>query len=109
MKEVKIGETLAYYIEKVGNSVVIVVNNIHPFEYPYEFGEVLFEITKPIKKRRIPVYIDFSNLYGYTKIGKLIYLKDINNIDISSEKDISFDNLPANVKSSIKKLERIHI
>ena len=98
MKTVKIGNETAYYIGKLKDNIWVVVDNINPLEYPYEFGEALYKLSQNIAKNNISVYIDFSKWKRYPKIIKLTYLKDIDNIDVYSGEEVDINEIPKEIK-----------
>ena len=104
MKLIKIENETAYYIGKVNNVILAIVDQINPLEYPYEFGEALYKLSKDINKNKIPVYIDFTKWGG--NMFKLIYLKDKNNIDVYSGEELSLENIPSHIKSVINKFRK---
>lgn len=109
MKLIKINKVPAYYIEKIGNDILINVENIHPFEYPYELYENLIKISKNISKDEIDVYINFSKQYGYLKVNKIKFYKKDNNFDFSTEEEIYDSNLPERIKPIMEKSEYIGV
>jgi len=109
MKLVKINKVPAYYIGKVGDDILINVENIHPFEYPYELYKNIIKISENISKNEVDVYINFSKQYGYLKINKIKFYKKDNNFDFSTEEEVHDFNLPGKIKSVITKENNVNI
>ena len=103
MKLVKINKIPAYYIGKVGNNILIDVINIHPFEYPYELYSNIIWISEKITTDKINVYLNFSKQYGYLKVHMLQFDKKESNFDFSSDKEISYKELPKEIKEKLSK------
>ncbi len=101
MSIVKIHNEPAFYIKRVGDSIVVVAIRMHPFEYPHELGKALSKVSKTIKSDKVPVYLDMTKLYGREKLFKFFYLKAADNIETLSEANIEYSDLSADIKSVV--------
>lgn len=106
MKQVKIDNVLAYYIGKADDNIIIVEENRHFLDCPYTLWENIMPLVKDIDRERIPIYIVrpnfFKTKYTYHQVD---FLKNEENIDVHSGKDLSFEELPEKVKEKIKSIQ----
>ncbi len=107
MKLIKIGDETAYYIGRIKDKILVIIDNINPLEYPYEFGEALYNLSQNIPKSKIPIYIDFTKWKGYPKVVKLMYLKDKDNIDVYSSEEVSFNSISEDIKKTINEFHKL--
>ncbi len=102
MRPVKIDNVLAYYIGKTDDNIIIVEENRHFLDCPYTLWENIMPLVKDIDKERIPIYIVrpdfFKKNYSCHQVD---FLKNDENIDVYSDKDLSFEELPEKVKERI--------
>jgi len=108
MSIVRIRNEPAFYIEKVGDSIVVVAIRMHPFEYPHELGKALSKVARTIKSDKVPVYLDMTSLYGHKKLFKFFYLKATDNVETLSEITAEHSSLSADIQSAVDRILSAH-